>query len=94
MQGFIVKQPYANQIINGTKKFEFRNFKTNKLDESCYLLSEGLVLGTIMFTGIKEINKDWKYAWSIKIIRKLTRPWKYRQPQGAQRWVKKVIPRK
>ena len=94
MHGFIVKQPYASQIINGTKKFEFRNFKTKKLNEPCYLLSEGYVLGTIMFTKIKEINKDWKYAWSIKIIKKLAKPWKYKHPQGAQRWVKKVIPRK
>ena len=90
MQGFIVRQPYANQIINGKKKFEFRNFKTNKLNEPCYLLSEGMVLGTIMFTKIREINKDWKYAWSIKIIKKLTKPWKYKHPQGAQRWVTEV----
>ncbi len=90
MQGFIVKQPYSGQIINGTKKFEFRNFKTNKLDETCYLLSEGCVLGKIMFTEIKKGNKDWKYAWRIKVIKKFERPWKYNHPMGAQRWVKSV----
>jgi len=90
MDGFIVKQPYSNQIINGTKKFEFRNFKTTKLNIPIYLLSEGMVLGKIMFTGIKENNKDWKYAWSIKVLNKLTKPWKYSHPQGAQRWVKNV----
>jgi len=90
MQGFIVRQPYSGQIINGTKKFEYRNFKTNKLNEPCYLLSEGFVLGKIMFTEIKKNNKDWKYAWSIKIIKKFEKPWKYEHPQGAQRWVKSV----
>ncbi len=91
MQGFIVRQPYSGQIINGTKKFELRNFMTNKLNEPCYLLSEGQVLGKIMFTDIKEINKDWRYAWRVKVIKKFNKPWKYNHPLGAQRWVKLVI---
>ena len=94
LQGFIVKQPYSNQIINGTKKYEFRNFKTTKLNIPVYLLSGGMVLGKIMFTEIKENNKEWKYAWKIKVLKKFSKPWKYSHPQGAQRWVKKVIPRK
>jgi hypothetical protein len=91
MQGFIVKQPYSDQIISGKKKFEYRNFKTKKINEPCYLLSEGFVLGTIMFTGIKEINKDWRYSWRIMVIKKLKQPWKYNHPMGAQRWVKSVV---
>lgn len=94
MQGFIVKQPYSGQIITKKKKQEFRNFKTKKINEPVYLLSEGFVLGKIMFTGIKEINKDWKYAWDIKVLKKLSRPWKYHHPQGAQRWVKEVRSKK
>ena len=93
MQGFVVKQPYSNQIINGTKKYEFRNFKTTKLNVPIYLLSEGMVLGKIMFTEIKENNKDWKYAWKIKVLKKLVKSWRYSHPQGAQRWVKKVSPK-
>ena len=94
MEGFIVKQPFSNQIINGTKKHEFRNFKTTKLSIPIYLLSEGMVLGKIMFTDIKVNNKDWKYAWKIKVLKKFVKPWRYFHPQGAQRWVKKVIPKK
>ena len=94
MQGFIVKQPYSSQIINGTKKYEFRNFKTARLTIPIYLLSEGMVLGKIMFTEIKENNKDLKYAWKIKVLKKLTKPWRYSHPQGAQRWVKTVKPKR
>ncbi len=94
LQGFIVKQPYSDQIINGTKKYEFRNFKTTKLNIPVYLLSEGMVLGKIMFIEIKENNKEWKYAWKIKVLKKLAKPWGYSHPQGAQRWIKKVIPRR
>ncbi len=90
MDGFIIRQPYSNQIINRTKKHEFRNFKTTKLNVPIYLLSEGMVLGKITFTEIKENNEDWKYAWKIKVLKKFTRPWKYSHPQGAQRWVKNV----
>ena len=93
MQDFRVKQPHSNQIINGTKKYEFRNFKTTKLNVPIYLLSEGMVLGKIIFTEIKENNKDWKYAWKIKVLKKLVKPWRYSQPQGAQRVVKKVSPK-
>jgi len=93
LQGFIVKQPYSDQIINGTKKYEFRNFKTTKLNIPVYLLSGGMVLGKIMFTEIKENNTEWKYAWKIKVLKKLAKPWKYSHPQGAQRWVKRVYPR-
>jgi len=91
MEGFIVKQPFSNQIIYGTKKYEFRNFRTAKLNIPIYLLSEGMVLGKIMFTEIKENNKSWKYAWKIKVLKKFAKPWRYSHPQGAQRWVKKVI---
>ena len=94
MQGFIVRQPYSNQIISGTKKYEFRNFKTTKINIPVYLLSEGMVLGKIMFTEIKENNKGWKYAWKIKVLKKFTKPWRYSHPQGAQSWVKKVSPKK
>ena len=94
LQGFIVKQPYSNQIINGTKKYEFRNFKTTKLNIPVYLLSGGMVLGKIMFTEIRKNNINWKYAWKIKVLEKYSKPWKYAHPQGAIRWVKKVIPRK
>jgi len=93
LQGFIVRQPYSNQIINGIKKYEFRNFKTTKLNIPVYLLSEGMVLGKIMFTEIKENNKKWEYAWKIKVLKKFSKPWRYSHPQGAQRWVKKVIPK-
>ena len=93
LQGFIVRQPYSGKIINGIKKQEFRNFKTNKLNQPVYLLSEGLVLGKIMFTGIKENNQEWKYAWNVKVIKKFARPWRYAHPLGTQRWVKDVKPK-
>ena len=94
MDGFIVRQPYSDQIIKGTKKFEFRNFQTAKLNTPVYLLSEGHVLGKIMFTEIKKRRGKWKYAWKIKIIKKIKNPWKYEHPMGAQRWVKDVKPKK
>ena len=94
LQGFIVRQPYSGQIINGIKKQELRNFKTTKLNQPVYLLSEGLVLGKIMFTGIKENNQEWKYAWNVKVLKKFARPWRYSHPLGAQRWVKEVKPKR
>ncbi len=93
MQGFIIRQPYSGQIINETKKQEFRNFKTLKLNQPIYLLSEVFVLGKIMFSGIKDNTKEWKYACNFKVFKNFARPWRYAHPLGAQRWVKEVKPK-
>ncbi|MDH3736230.1 MAG: phage baseplate assembly protein V [Nitrosopumilus sp.] len=47
-----------------------------------------------MLTEIKENNKDWKYAWKIKVLKKFAKPGRYSHPQGAQRWIKKVEPKR
>ncbi|MDH3794936.1 MAG: hypothetical protein OER78_07670 [Nitrosopumilus sp.] len=47
-----------------------------------------------MFTEIKENNKSWKYASKIKVLKKFAKPWRYSHPQGVQRWIKKVSPKK
>lgn len=49
MEGLIVKQPYAELIINGEKEWELRNRcpPSKKLSKELYLLSSGKVLGKI-----------------------------------------------
>ena len=88
-QGFIVCQPYADQIISGEKTEEFRTFRTIKLNEPIYLLSEGKAHGLILFESIREI--DFKsYAWKIKVLKKFKEPIPYERKTGQQIWVKEV----
>ncbi|MEM1951779.1 MAG: hypothetical protein QW299_00425 [Candidatus Caldarchaeum sp.] len=55
MDGLIVKQPYANHIINRLKKWEMwtKPPPKGKIGRCIYLLSAGYVLGIIMITGVK-----------------------------------------
>jgi|APSaa5957512535_1039671.scaffolds.fasta_scaffold02378_4 hypothetical protein len=88
-QGFIVCQPYASQIIHETKKEEFRTFRTIKLEEPIYLLSEGYAHGLIEFLSIREISFK-NYAWEIKVLEKFKEPIPYKRKPGQQIWVKNV----
>ena len=47
MNGLIVKQPYADLIINGKKKWELRNNTPPKhhINTDIFLLSKGFILG-------------------------------------------------
>jgi len=90
--GFIICQPYANQIINGTKTQEYRTFKTKKLNQPVYLLSEGLAIGIISFESIEKMETTFgKYAWNIKVLEKFTTPTPYHRKTGQQIWVKEVL---
>ena len=92
MYGFIICQPYADKIINGTKKQEYRSKRTTKLNIPVYLLSGKNCLGIIQFTKCYKTSKHEKYdyAWDVIVIEKFTEPKKYIHPRGAQRWIKDV----
>lgn len=55
MDGLIVKQPYASQIIEGLKKWEMRTRPPpeNKIGRRIFLLSDGYAVGIIVITGVK-----------------------------------------
>ena len=45
--------------------------------------------------GGEEMIKEYfvNYFAKIKVLKKFVKPWRYSHAQGAQRWVKKVIPK-
>lgn len=92
MNGIIICQPYADQIINGTKKHEYRSRQTTKLNISVLLLSEKKCLGIIKFTKCEKIINDTKYnyAWSVIVLEKFKEPKNYTAIKGAQIWIKDV----
>lgn len=58
MDGLIVKQPFANQIISKRKKREYRLWPPpdNKINRNIYLLSNGYALGIIKIVGTKNLS--------------------------------------
>ena len=89
--GLIVKQPYADQIINGGKKIEYRSRKVTFAYEKIqiYLLSQCKILGVIIISECRNVDDD-EYEWDVLVIHKYKVPRPYAHPNGAQIWVKDV----
>ncbi len=92
MNGIIILQPYADQIINGIKKYEYRSRQTTKLNIPVYLLSNKKCLGIIKFTKCEksENNTKYNYSWKVKVLEKFKEPKPYIPIKGAQIWIKDV----
>ena len=90
--GLIVKQPYADEIINGKKTVEYRVKKLpdDKRFIDVYLLSEGHILGTINFNDCTKSGEG-NYNWHIRRVKKLPHPIKYIHPKGARVWIREVV---
>ena len=86
--GFIVCPNYAELIISGQKKHEFRSRRTTILNKPVYLLSKGKVYGIIQF--LKCDCLEHSYAWTIEVLKKYTNCKSYQHPKGAIVWIKEV----
>jgi len=90
MIGFYVREPHATRIINGQKKYEFRDSKSKKLGIPILLLTKKKALGIIQIDRILQIDKEYKFAWRITVIEKFKTPKPYHHPIGAVSWIKEV----
>jgi hypothetical protein len=92
-----VRQPYAEQILRGTKRFEYRSIRTNIRERvyiyaslrpaddteptECQGLPRGVIVGTVEIAGCGE-DGNGGFAWVLKEPRRLDVPIKPRkQPQ-------------
>lgn len=89
--GLIIKQPYADEIMNGEKTIEYRVKKLpdDKIFIDVYILSEGHILGTASFDKCEETYHG--FEWHIRRVKKLPQPIKYIHPKGARVWIKEVV---
>ena len=90
MNGMIILQPFAQEIINGKKHHEYRSrpLPIKYLNVPIFLLSKKKILGIIKFTESVKFGSD--YSWKIEVIEKWFRQLDYDHPNGAQCWVKNV----
>jgi len=90
MDGLIVRQPFADQIINGEKRFEYRDYRPpkNKMNQLLYLLSEGKAIGLVRIIDVQ--TREDNYAWKISVDTKFENRGLY-DHSGQIIWVKKVI---
>jgi len=89
--GLIIRQPYADQIMNGEKRIEYRKKKLpdDKRFIDVYVLSEGHVLGTVSFDNC--FDNENGYSWHIRRHSKFPEPKRYIHPKGARVWIRGVV---
>lgn len=60
MDGLIVKQPWANLIVQGKKKMEVRGCRTKKQNENVAIIESGMnrILGDVRILGCIELDKQ------------------------------------
>ena len=92
MNGLIVLEPYATEIITSMKEDEYRSRPPPKhyRNVPIYLLSGGYILGRIKIIGFGPTRNLDGYYWRIKVITKNKTRIKYNHPNGAQVWVKNI----
>ena len=63
MNGLIVKEPFATQLVTGKKLTEFRTkpLPNDRIDESIYILNKGKILGTVTFMGSEKMGNLYKW---------------------------------
>jgi len=78
-----VQQPYAEQILRGTKKYEYRSIPTRirgrvyiyatlkPVDHTNCRLPRGRIIGTVEITGCEWSERDSRYRWKLSRPRRI-----------------------
>ncbi len=95
MNGLIVKEPFATQLVTGKKLTEFRTkpLPNDRIDESIYILNKGKILGTVTFMGSEKMGN--LYKWLVLESKEFpvkfgVKPMRYKHKQGCVIWIKDV----
>lgn len=84
MRALSIRQPYAEQILKGTKKIEYRSRPTkirervyiyaslSPVDNEALALPRGVIVGTVDITGCRKTKTN--YEWELSKPRRLKRP--------------------
>ena len=89
MDGLIVKEPFATQLVKGEKDIEYRStsLPENKRLIDVFILNKGRVLGTVMFDNT---FSDDKYEWSVVKHKQFSPYMKYKHKNGCIIWINDV----
>ena len=92
MDGLIVKQPFATQLVSGKKKFEYRKtpIPKKKIGEPVYILTPKnngyKILGTVTFYPSNQGETTWRVIDPMKYDGE----WNYVPKSGCVIWVNNV----
>ena len=92
MDGLIVKEPYATQLVQGKKRTEFRSksLPENKQNKKIFILNKGLVKGYVIFDKQKYDDDDQIYRWHVSESKEYSPYMFYKHKNGCVIWINDV----
>ncbi len=92
MDGLIVKEPFATQLVTGEKKFEYRKkpLPKNKIGEMIFILNKGTVKGFVVFSGQIHDKKNNIYHYIVSASTQFYDGITYKHKNGCVIWINDV----
>ena len=92
MDGLIVNEPYATELVTGKKDVEYRStpLPENKKDEKVLILNGKFAIGWVIFAGHYREPGTKNFKWFV-VDHKLFSPFlKYKHKNGCVIWINSV----
>ena len=88
VKSLIVKHPWIDQIVDGSKTIEFRSFPTRIRGRIGLIASgeKGRIIGTVEISDCL-LGADGIWNWKLRNPRRLDQPATFEQPLGCVTWV-------
>lgn len=92
MDGLIVKEPFATQLVSGEKKFEYRKkpLPKNKIGQMILILNKGKVKGFVVFSGQIHDKKNNIYHYIVSGSTQFYDGATYKHKNGCVIWINDV----
>jgi len=92
MDGLIVNEPYATELVTGKKDIEYRSTKLpkNKIGKKILILNGKFAIGYVVFAGEYHNLKDNQYYWHVQEHKMFSPFLKYKHKNGCIIWINDV----
>lgn len=92
MDGLIVKEPYATQLVSGKKKIEYRSkpLPASKTNVKVFILNKGFVKGYVVFDKSTYDEDDEIYKWHVLECKQFSPYLNYVHKNGCVIWINDV----
>ena len=92
MDGLIVKEPFATQLVRGEKDIEFRStpLPKSKTKVKIFILNKGFVKGIVVFYDCVYDEDDEIYKWKVLYAKEFSPYMNYKHKNGCIIWINNV----
>lgn len=92
MDGLIVKEPFATELVRGDKVIEYRTkpLPLMKRNVKVFILSKGFVKGFVVFYDDEYDEDDDIFKWKVLYAKEFSPYLRYKHKNGCVVWINNV----